>query len=299
MGVFLYIPWFKLEPIEVPLPFPIFGSESIPIQPFGVLVAIGVLTSLRFAEGFARKNHWSPAVASDFFTYTIMAGFAGAIVLNAVFYYPAELWDMITGEAPLRMLGLSSYGGFFGAILGIWWWHRKHPRVPLMPIADASAFSFPFGWFFGRMGCFSVHDHPGAATDFFLAVEDYRVGPPPYEPRHDLGFYEVLWSLACGVLFLYLARKKRPAGVYVALLPLLYAPIRFFLDFLRAGTDLGGDVRYAGLTPGQYSSLAFVLIGGATLRHVLTREEPKLPAEIAWPSPSSSPEPKPKGGATK
>jgi phosphatidylglycerol---prolipoprotein diacylglyceryl transferase len=283
VGALLNIPWFKLEQFDIPLPFPILGVDSIPLQPFGILVAIGVLTSLRVAEGFARKNGWSPAVASDFFTHTIMMGFAGAVVLNAIFYYPAELWDMITGEIPPRMLGLSSYGGFFGAIFGIWWWHKRRPTLPLMPIADASAFSFPFGWFFGRMGCFTVHDHPGAVTDFFLAVDDYRAGPPPYEPRHDLGLYEVIWSVFCGALFIYLARKKRPAGLYLAILPLLYAPIRFFLDYLRAGSDLGGDVRYGGLTPGQYSSIAFLLVGTATLRHVLTREEPKLPDEVLWP----------------
>ncbi len=283
MGVLLYIPWFKLEKFDIPLPFPVFGFESIPLQPFGILVAVGVLTSLRFAEAFARKNSWSPSVAADFFTHTIITAFAGAIILNAIFYYPAEVWDMLTGKMAPRMLGLSSYGGFFGAVLGVWWWHKRRPELPLMPIADASAFSFPFGWFFGRMGCFSVHDHPGAVTDFFLAVDDYQVGPPPYEPRHDLGFYEVLWSVACVALFLYLQRKKRPAGLYLAILPLLYAPIRFFLDFLRAGSDIGGDVRYGGLTPGQYSSVAFLLIGAATLRHVLTSEEPKIPAEMAWP----------------
>ncbi|MBC7173214.1 MAG: prolipoprotein diacylglyceryl transferase [Polyangiaceae bacterium] len=282
MGALLYIPWFRLEKFDIPLPFPIFGLDAIPLQPFGILVAIGVLTSLRIAESYARRNHWSPAVASDLFTHTIMMGFAGAIVLNSVFYYPAELWDMITGKIPFRMLGLSSYGGFFGAIVGVWLW-KKRRKLPLMPIADASAFSFPFGWFFGRMGCFVVHDHPGRATDFFLAVDEYRVGPPPFEPRHDLGFYEVLWSFACGALFLYLARQKRPAGFYVALLPLLYAPIRFFLDFLRAGSDLGGDVRYGGLTPGQYSSIAFLVLGAIMLRKVLTQPEPPMPPEVAWP----------------
>src|SRR5690606_17900974 len=135
----------------------------------------------RVCEEFAKRMRWSPVVASDFFTHAILAGFAGAIVLNAVFYYPKEVWDMLTGESPLRMVGLSSFGGFFGATLGIWVWSRRR-GLPVLPVADAAAFSFPFGWFFGRMGCFTVHDHPGAVTDFFLAVDDYQVGSPPYLP---------------------------------------------------------------------------------------------------------------------
>jgi phosphatidylglycerol:prolipoprotein diacylglycerol transferase len=109
-----------------------------------------------------------------------------------------------------------------------------------------------------------VHDHPGKVTSFFLAVDDYRFGAPPYQPRHDLGLYEVLYSLVIIGLFVWLERRKRrPVGFYCALLPIAYAPVRFFLDFLRATPLEGGDVRYAGLTPAQWASILMVGIGVA------------------------------------
>ena len=55
-------------------------------------------------------------------------------------------------------------------------------------------------------------------------------------------------------------------GFYCVLLPLVYAPVRFFLDFLRATPLEGGDVRYAGLTPAQWSSIAMVCVGLAVWR---------------------------------
>ena len=55
-------------------------------------------------------------------------------------------------------------------------------------------------------------------------------------------------------------RSRRPVGFYCVLLPLAYAPVRFFLDFLRATPLEGGDVRYAGLTPAQWSSIAMVCV---------------------------------------
>ncbi|MGR9117247.1 MAG: hypothetical protein ACU85E_15935, partial [Gammaproteobacteria bacterium] len=39
----------------------------------------------------------------------------------------------------------------------------------------------------------------------------------------------------------------------------IYAPARFFMDFLRVN-----DIRYAGLTPAQYVTV-FMLLGGLAL----------------------------------
>lgn len=286
MTPFLLIPWFKAEPIYVPLPFNILGLEALPLQPFGMLVAIGTLLGIRIVEEFARRNDVKPEVATDFATHTLGMGFAGALVLNAVFYnqhWFVETWEGIKGmfEGRFRFTGpgLSSYGGFFGAAFGIWLF-RERRGIPVIRIVDAGAFAFPFGWFFGRMGCFVVHDHPGNVSDFFLAVADYQTqhGQAPFPARHDLGLYEVIWSFAVAVLFLFLAQKKRPGGTYLSLIILLYAPIRFCLDFLRAPTTSGGDPRYFGLTPGQYSSIVFLILGGILLRKVLTEPQAELPA---------------------
>jgi prolipoprotein diacylglyceryltransferase len=118
-----------------------------------------------------------------------------------------------------------------------------------------------------------------------LAVDEYQVGTPPYEPRHDLGLYEIFWSLAAIGLFALLARKKRPIGFFAALLPLSYTPIRFFLDYLRAEPAEGGDLRYAGFTPGQYASIGIFLLGVWMMWWVHTRPTPVLPDELKWPPP--------------
>jgi phosphatidylglycerol:prolipoprotein diacylglycerol transferase len=93
-------------------------------------------------------------------------------------------------------------------------------------------------------------------------VSDYRFGAPPFAARHDLGLYEMMYAAAIIALFIWLERRtRRPVGFYCVLLPLVYAPVRFFLDFLRATPLEGGDVRYAGLTPAQWSSILMVCIG--------------------------------------
>ncbi|HSN80993.1 MAG TPA: prolipoprotein diacylglyceryl transferase family protein [Polyangiales bacterium] len=264
MPASLFIPWFRLESWDIPLPvsLPILG-DTLSIQPFGVLVATGVLLGAWIAGRFARRNGLDPVATGDLVTYAVVTGFILGYLLNGLFYERDTVREILQDPSLFfsTWLGLSSYGGFFGGILGCFIW-RYRTKMPLLPYANAVCFALPFGWFFGRMGCFVVHDHPGKVTDFALAVADYRFGTPPYEPRHDLGLYELIYSALIIALFVWLEhRRRRPVGFYCALLPLLYAPVRFFLDFLRATPLEGGDARYAGLTPAQWSSVLMVFIG--------------------------------------
>lgn len=285
MSPLLFIPWFKAEPIYIPLPFTVrFLEHGLPIQPFGVLVAIGVLLGLRLSEEFAMRNGLSRLAAYDFAMYSVIPGFIGAFVLNVVMYDPMVVVHAFTNPRELaHWTGLSSYGGFFGAAAGMFLWKRKY-KASILSMVDCAGFGLAFGWFFGRMGCFVVHDHPGRVTDFFLAVADYHTGTPPYYPRHDLGLYEVIWSAIIGAVFLVLWRKpKRPGGFYTTILLLSYVPVRFMLDFLRADVGEGGDVRYLGLTPGHYSSIAFLMLGLYMARRVFTEPPVEVPPDLAGP----------------
>ncbi|KPK15226.1 MAG: hypothetical protein AMJ62_09920 [Myxococcales bacterium SG8_38] len=253
-----------MESWDIPLPvsLPILG-DVLSIQPFGVLVAIGVVLGAWVAGRFARRNGLDPVVTGDLVTYAVVTGFILGYLLNGLFYERDAVREILRDPSLFfsTWLGLSSYGGFFGGILGCFIW-RYRRKMPLLPYANAICFALPFGWLFGRTGCFVVHDHPGKVTDFALAVADYRFGAPPYEPRHDLGLYELIFSALIIALFVWLEhRRRRPVGFYCALLPLLYAPARFFLDFLRAPPLEGGDVRYGGLTPAQWSSVVMLCIG--------------------------------------
>jgi phosphatidylglycerol:prolipoprotein diacylglycerol transferase len=254
-GIALFIPWFKLEAIEFQLPW----VGEVALQPFGLLAATGILVGAHIAERRARACGIPEGAVADLLLHAVPLGLLTAYLLNMVFYDPEFLRRVLRDPGLLfdRYLGLSSFGGFLGGIAGALVWQRRR-GMSLLEAGDAVAYAFPAGWFFGRTGCFTVHDHPGVVTDFPLAVDDYWLQGVP---RHDLGFYEVLWSLAAFSLFALLGRRPRKQGFFLALLPLLYAPVRFGLDFLREGPDRGGDIRYLGLTPGQYGSLALFAVG--------------------------------------
>ena len=107
-----------------------------------------------------------------------------------------------------------------------------------------------------------MHDHPGRLSSSPLAVRF------PGGARFDLGLFEfALTPLLIAVVVLVARRTRRP-GAVSASLALAYAVLRFPLDALRA-TDLGAasDPRYAGLTPGQWASLALLGLAAYLLSH--------------------------------
>lgn len=254
-----------------PIPYYTVGPWSIgslTIHSFGLMVAIGVLVAhavgVRRSDKLGHDGDAFRALA----LYMLIFGFVMAHVLNVILYEPAQVLKN-PGEL-LNITGsLSSYGGVVGAILGwvVWCW--RNPLKNHSDYADIAFFALPVGWLFGRIGCALVHDHPGALTDFAFAI-DFGAHPPG-GVRHDLGLYEACWWLVIVAVFFALDRFKpdltrAPMGLITALLPLMYAPVRFALDFLRVPPHLGGDVRYAGLTPGQYISIGAFLVGLALLR---------------------------------
>jgi len=255
MTALLVIPWFKLEGWRLPIPH----VGSVTLQPFGLLVALAILVGSRFAQRRADQLALPQPLIGEFILRTTVFGLLSAYALNIVMYQPEAIVEIAREPRLLlqRWYGLSSYGGFLGGALTAYVFARRR-HASLLALGDAWCYAFPFAWVFARMGCFAVHDHPGAASDFFLAVADYN---GTGVARHDLGLYEVIWAAGVSALFLVLNRRPQPAGMFLGLVPLLYGPVRFLLDFLRATPVEGGDVRYLGFTPAQYFSLALTVFG--------------------------------------
>jgi phosphatidylglycerol---prolipoprotein diacylglyceryl transferase len=238
------IPYFELREI------PIGGGHSI--AAFGVLVVIGVAAGIRFAQARARalavpENDINVAMA-----WALVAGFLGshvAVLLTEPGATPRGLGSLVEFWS-----GMSAFGGFFGALLGLALYFRRRRRGWLVE-ADILVQALVVGWIFGRLGCTLVHDHVGRPSNFPLAIRF------PDVPRHDLGLYELLYTVFVLMpAVLLLNRRTRPPGTSIVLVALLYAPARFLADFLRH-TDLPRpDARYLGLTPAQYACIGLAAI---------------------------------------
>jgi phosphatidylglycerol---prolipoprotein diacylglyceryl transferase len=294
--------------IKVPDLHP-FHITWLPLHPFGLLVATGVLLGTMLANWRAKRRGFDLEQLNSFITWMLVAGFVSGHILDEILYDPHRIV-----ENPLSLLmlwaGLGSFPGFVGAAIGVvlWkyfdyrpkepggrpWFVRNQPARPILPFCDLILSVFPVAWVFGRSGCSSVHDHPGAvargyaplAVEFPSAIPSVTDGPGVHVsfgpitfihglyPRYDLGLLELMYTIMLASLIALTWRKRLATGTYVAVTCLAYSPVRFMMDFLRIRDVQGADPRYAGFTPAQWACFAmftFGLVMAFYVRHLRVR----------------------------
>src|SRR3954469_7943196 len=272
------LPYFHIGALDI----------GIPIQGFGMIVAAGVLIGATPLRRYAEWHGVSDEHIRGLLTWVIVAGFLGAHEFDVLAYQweklgdgtvvqPAGWWFLPAGMWPSNWPlvfriwdGISLYGGFIGGGIGFAiyvWWKRLAARL----FADITIVGLLPAFTIGRIACTVVSDHIGAAVDpgawyAGLAMDYPRKlnlahlaetypGTSEFIRAWNLGLLEFLYLVPVCAIVLVLAfrpSKRPPAGFLTVLTGVLYAPVRFFLDFLRPEDT---DPRYLGLTFAQWSSL--------------------------------------------
>jgi phosphatidylglycerol:prolipoprotein diacylglycerol transferase len=260
---------------------PVFDLGFLKIHGFGIAVCSALIIGQAMTERRAVKQGLDKLLIQNLGWFSLITGFVVAHLYSIFAYFPErvvrdpmlifKLWD-----------GISSFGGIVGGVGGVFFFAHRYMKhvstVDRWRYLDILTFAFPFGWVLGRLGCSMAHDHPGLITKFPLAVSlataparDFitsmytAAGALSQLPSqdtlagmgfHDLGIYEMLYTLLVIVpVFLWMDRKPRQPGTFILTFILLYSPVRFGFDFLRVI-----DVRYAGLTAGQFAAIGFFAI---------------------------------------
>jgi len=300
------LPYFHLGALDI----------GVPIQWFGMIVAVGVLLGAIPLRRYAEWHGVSDDHIRSLLTWIMVSGFLGAHEFDVIAYQwdrigestlavPASWWPSVlpTGLWPsnwpllFRMWdGISSYGGFIGGSLGfaifVWW-----KRLPTRLFADITVIGLLPAFSIGRIGCTVVSDHIGAAVSpdhwyAFLAMDYPRKlnlahlattypGTSEMIRAWNLGLIEFLYLVPVNLVLLWLAfrpSKRLPAGFICVATGVLYAPVRFFLDFLRPEDT---DPRYFALTFAQWSS---IVAFGAALYGANRILKTGVPAETVTPT---------------
>ena len=239
------------------------------LRSYGLMIALGLFIALQYVVSRAKAGNISQNKIMDLVLYTVVAGLIGAritYVLTNFSYYSRNVADIFK----IWEGGLVYYGGLIAGVITVIVYVRAHREIDFWETGDMLAPALSLGQVFGRLGCLLAGCCYGKPTTMLWGVK--FTNPASLAPLgvclHPTQLYEAFGNLA---IFLALDRFNKTAhgkGQAVFAYVILYAAIRFVIEFFR------GDDRGAGLwifSQGQLISM--VLIAAALSLMLLKRHE--------------------------
>lgn len=232
-------------------PYLAFLGRIIPT--YGLLMATGLVASFVMAFFRVRKAQGDTDALFIIAALAIGAALAGAKLLYLlVSYTPSQLWAALkAGDfSVLSGSGLVFYGGLLGGILGALAGVRlAGVKSSFSLYCNAIVPAIPLGHTFGRLGCFMSGCCYGLPYSGPFSVRFIRVGIT--EPVFPVQLLEAALNLLLCLFLLHYTTKTRSGAQSLWLYTLLYAVLRFLLEFLR-GDSIRGFI--GGLSISQWLS---------------------------------------------
>ncbi len=264
------------------------------LHTYGLMMAIAFLVGMQLATREARRLDLSVERRFDQFIldlcfWILIAGMVGSRIL-----YIATNWENDYAGDPLKVFriwegGLVFYGGLIGATAFSVFYciYKKHD---FFMVADVLCPQVAMGQFFGRLGCFAAgccwgDPAGGAATGMqfpagSLAYSSMqRAGEIAADATHTMHvhpsqLYESFGTLAIFFTLHFIRTKKRFHGQMLLSYMMLYAALRFTLEFWR-GDDNERKVwqllENLTLSTSQIISIAWASIALGLLVYLLRR----------------------------
>jgi phosphatidylglycerol:prolipoprotein diacylglycerol transferase len=265
--------------------FPTIDLGPLELRTFGLMVGLGVLLGAWVAARYIEQHAEIPRDE----TYRMATRLVVAGIIGARLTWDVTHWDEI--DSPLDLIavwqgGLQFSGGFLAAVLVGLPTFRQWKGKRWIAL-DGYAYGLTLGLAIGRIGCYSVGEHFGEESDFFLAtryeggsVREPELGDVPLFDGvtfHNTALYELLFLLVLFVVLGFLIRRRATPSTLMGVFAVYYGVARFATDSLRVNDDT-----VLGLTGAQWMCAALIVIGAWILRTV----RPRLATGATEPEPA-------------
>jgi phosphatidylglycerol---prolipoprotein diacylglyceryl transferase len=260
----------------------LFRIWKLPVHSYGLMLALAFLVGIWLAAYRAKRNKLDPDAIIDVGFYIIVAAIVGARLYYVILHFEHFRNNLLSIINPFQgdsvgLGGLVMYGGLIGGILaGILYFKIK--KYPFLPYADAAAPSIGIGIFLTRIGCFLNGCCYGGPHEGFLSVSFPLISSAGrYQQTmhaaglHPAQLYSALGGLAIAIIVLLAGRRKLFEGFQFYLIGLLYAVMRFSVDFTRYYAP---DERLGPLSHNQVVCIGlFAVFGGLILKQMMFSDE--------------------------
>lgn len=216
-----------------------WGIGPIPIRMYGLMIGIGFLLGIYLASRQAKKEGINPERIMDMGVYLLLAAIIGSRILHVL----VNLSDFTRNPLDVFAIwkgGLVFYGGVLAAIPTGIWYVKKHD-LPVWKTADIIAPYAALGHAFGRLGCFFAgccHGTPSSGPLGITFTDPHSLAPQGI-PLYPTQLFESGGEFLIFAALIVLRRYKKFNGQIFWLYPILYAILRFIVEFYRGDTDRG------------------------------------------------------------
>jgi phosphatidylglycerol:prolipoprotein diacylglycerol transferase len=210
------------------------GGAAIPS--YGVFMGIGFLSACLVFAYLVKISGKDGGKAFELMLETMLVAIVASKVVGIIFQDfggDVSMWERL-----LKTGGV----WYVGFLAGVAWMLIRGRSLGLatMSAIDCAAVAIPVGHAFGRLGCFLAGccfggrcDLPWAVT-FTSELANQHSGTPIHVPLHPVQLYEMTSEfLLAGFLAWWFLKKSRYPGQTGLLYLIVYALVRFSLEFLR------------------------------------------------------------------
>ena len=240
----------------------LFRIGNFPVNTYGLWLAAGLVLALLVAARLAAQDGLPKNRIYDLGLWTIIGGLLGSKILMLLTDDNVDFFSLDF----LRSGGVY-YGGLIGGFFSLVFLVRRY-NFSFLKVSDAFAPAVALGQFFGRQGCFAAGCDWGKPTVLpwgvhFTEAGHENTGVPVYAADgsnlylHPTQLYESIAMLVVFGFLFYLHRRKKFDGQVLAAYMIIYALVRFTIEFFRDDPrgDFLGLTTLTGLSTSQLVSL--------------------------------------------
>lgn len=250
----------------------IFWLGPLPINSFGLMVALAILVGIYRLQHSFKLNGLNPALAEGFVLAAGISGLIGARLWFIIENYTELKYDLL--GALFSSAGFTFYGGLIVAWSVLYFLCRRH-SIANHKFFDSVGPTMAIAYAIGRLGCqLSGDGDYGIATSSWLGMS-YSSGVVPTEPGV-LVFPTPLYESSCAALIAVVLSRVEPLknwfrpykrfGLYL----LLISTERFFVEFIRVNPEL-----LWGFSEAQLVALLLIILGSIMVSGVFSSNQPQ------------------------
>lgn len=260
----------------------VFQIGKVVIHSYGLMLALSFFLGIVLASWRAKRNGLDPNVISDVGLWVILSAIIGSRLYYVILNFDEFQHNLLSIFWPVQedscgIGGLVMYGGLIGVIVAALLYF-KLKKIPFLPYADAAAPAFAFGIFLTRIGCFLNGCCFGEATTSSIGVCFPNISPAGYfqaaqnaTKLYPSQLFLSAGGLIIGVILLIVGRKVIFPGFLFYLSIILYAILRFLVDFSRHFKD---HEKFASLSHNQIVCIfLFIIFAGLMVKNFLLKDD--------------------------